>query len=70
MKLIKNLDFYVNGTYYLTQTDFLDNFKAGANNDAMWSATGGLLINFQGKSISSINKKQNYDVDVRSIVMK
>lgn len=70
VKLIKNLDFYVNGTYYLTQTDFLDNFKAGANNDAMWSATGGLLINFQGKSISSINKKQNYDVDVRSIVMK
>ncbi|MCX6182475.1 MAG: hypothetical protein NT150_11150 [Bacteroidetes bacterium] len=69
-KLIRNVDFYASGTYYFTQTDFLDNFTAGASNDAFWTVTGGLQFNFQKKPHED-KEKNNYDnVDVQAIVLK
>jgi hypothetical protein len=69
-KLARNIDFYVSGTYYLTQTDFLDNFSAGSNSDAFWTATGGLQFNFQKKAQQEKEKQVYDDVDVKSIVLK
>ena len=69
-QLIRNLDFYVSGTYYLTQTDYLDNFSAGANPDAFWTVTGGFQINFQKKAEKE-KVNQVYDnVDVHGLISK
>ena len=48
-RLGRNADFILQGSYYFAQTDYLDNFKAGAQNDGFWSATVGFQFNFQKK---------------------
>ncbi len=48
-KLHRNVDFTIQATYYITQTDYLENFKAGTSNDGFWSGTLGLQFNFQKK---------------------
>ncbi|MFM7024341.1 MAG: hypothetical protein ACKOXB_15320 [Flavobacteriales bacterium] len=69
-QLHRNVDFFVNGTYYITQTDFLDNFSAGANSDAFWTATGGLQFNFQKKAPEDKSKQIYDDVDMETLLLK
>lgn len=53
-KIGRNADFLMQGTYYFAQTDYLDNFKAGTQNDGFWSATIGVQFNFQKKPASEV----------------
>lgn len=46
----RNVDFLMQGTYYFAKTDYLDNFKAGVQNDGFWSLTLGFQFNFQKKA--------------------
>jgi hypothetical protein len=53
-KIARNADFILQGSYYFAQTDYLDNFKAGTQNDGFWSATVGVQFNFQKKPAEEI----------------
>lgn len=51
--IVRNVDFLMQGAYYFAQTDYLDNFKAGVQNDGFWSLTLGFQFNFQKKPDAS-----------------